>query len=71
MQPMGMYLIAREQLDRDAREAHEDRVAMYRRPDAGPLVDPEATGLSARGGWLARILAAHRPAAARRKGAHI
>jgi hypothetical protein len=71
MQPMGMYLIAREQLGRDAREADEERRAMYRRPDAAPAAAAGESEPGRRAGWLARILIGHRPPAARRKGAHI
>ena len=75
MNGLGSYLIAREQLDRNEREAEAEWQAAMRRPDAAPIADdgvPDAhRGI--RWSWLGRILVAgdRSAAAARRRGAHI
>jgi hypothetical protein len=70
MNPVGSFLMTNELLARNERQAAEDEAELRRRPDATPMPADETDELRPVG-WLARILAGHRPQAIRRKSAHI
>jgi hypothetical protein len=75
MNALGSYLISREQLDRNERQADAEWQATLRRPDAPSVAEdgPADASRGIRWSWLGRILAAREgsPVVARRRGAHI